>query len=57
VGGVGYTEAARGVGVDMVVVWGVAEVACAAQGIAEVDEAHDEEVVKGWVVGSPEVAV
>jgi 5,10-methenyltetrahydromethanopterin hydrogenase len=57
VGGVGYTEATRGVGVDMVVVWGIAEVAYAAQGIAEVDEAHDEEVVKGWVVGSPEAAV
>jgi hypothetical protein len=57
VGGVGDAEAARGAGVVMVVTWGTVEDAGTARGTAEVNEAHDQEVVKGWVVRPPQVAV
>jgi hypothetical protein len=57
VGRVGDAEAARGAGVVMVIMWGTVEDAGTARGTAEVDEAHDQEVVKGRVVGPPQVAV
>jgi hypothetical protein len=41
----------------MVIMWGTVEDAGTARGTAEVDEAHDQEVVKGRVVGPPQVAV